>query len=85
MRMRANICGTGITRHLVWDAKAAAAVPIASPVTAEIVEEGDAVFLLRLSEGGDCVADTWHENIAAAKEQAAFEYGIADEDWVAVV
>ena len=57
---------------------------MAGPVTVEISEESDCAFLLRLDERGVCVADTWHEDVAAAKSQAAFEYGIADKDWTPV-
>jgi hypothetical protein len=40
--------------------------------------------LLRLNFEGVCVADTWHEDVAAAKAQAFFEYGIGEDDWSAV-
>lgn len=83
MRLRADIQVEGRTRHLVWDT-GAGAVPVARPSTLEIAEKSEGAFLLRLSESGDCVADTWHEDVAAAKSQAAFEYGIADEDWTPV-
>ena len=60
------------------------AVPIEQPARVEILEESDAVYLLRLNARGDCVADTWHEDVAAAKAQAAFEYQIDDDDWAPI-
>jgi hypothetical protein len=84
MRLRADIQKQGKTRHLLWDTKDAVAIPVDRPVRAEIVEESGAALLLRLDARGDCVADTWHEDVAAAKSQAAFEYGIYDADWVRV-
>ena len=84
MRLRANIIGDGKTRHLVWDTTSAAAAPTERPATAEIVEIGGAIYLLRLNAASECVADTWHPDVAAAEAQAAFEYGIGDDGWEAV-
>ena len=84
MWLRADIHVEGRTRHQIWDATASSAVSVKRPIAVEIVEESGAAFLLRLDERGDCVADTWHQDVAAAKSQASFEYGIGDEDWVAI-
>lgn len=51
------------------------------PVTVEIVEEDGAFFLLRLDDNGECIADTWHETVEAAKDQANFEFGVKEGDW----
>jgi hypothetical protein len=51
------------------------------PTTVEITEQEGAVFLLRLNRDGECIADTWHETIEAAKKQANFEFGIQNDDW----
>jgi hypothetical protein len=32
-------------------------------------------------DDGTCVADTWHDDLAAAKHQAQYEYGLTDKDW----
>lgn len=37
------------------------------------------IFLYRLNDKGDIIADTWHLTVEEAKEQAAFEYGVEDE------
>ena len=39
-----------------------------------IDEEVDGVFLLRYSAHAEFSGDTWHQDIAEAKEQAAFEF-----------
>lgn len=51
------------------------------PSTVEIAEQDGAVFLLRLDDAGECIADTWHESVDAAKEQANYEYGVEIGDW----
>ncbi len=81
MRLQATVLGEGKTRHLLWDAGNASAMPVEPPATVEIVEEAGAAYLLRFNTSGEYVADTWHEDGAAAKAQAAFEYGIGDDDW----
>jgi hypothetical protein len=45
------------------------------------VEQEGAIYLLRLHHDGECIADTWHESVEAAKAQATFEYGIEEGDW----
>jgi len=50
----------------------------------EIVEQSGSIYLLRMDEGGQCVADTWHATMESAKEQARVEYGIEDSDWAPV-
>lgn len=82
MRHTAEIRQEGATLHMLWDAPTSTAVPIGRPVTVEIADGDEGVYLFRLDERGECIADTWHENVEAAKAQAAFEYGLADEEWV---
>ena len=55
-------------------------LPVASLV--EIVEQHGAIYLLRLDADGECITDTWHETVDAAKQQASFEFGIGEEDWI---
>jgi hypothetical protein len=57
------------------------AMPSPDPKTAEVVEQEGEIYLLRLDDRGECIADTWHENVEAAKAQANFEFGIEDGDW----
>ena len=52
-----------------------------APNVVEVVEQAGAIYLLRLDERGHCIADTWHESVDAAKEQATFEFGIEEGDW----
>lgn len=52
------------------------------PVYVEIVQHEGAYYLFRNRADGVCIADTWHLTVQEAKEQAAFEYGITDDDWV---
>jgi hypothetical protein len=84
MRLRATVrAATGNTRHLratpLPDAIDVARLP--DPITVEIVEQDGAFYLLRLNERGECIADTWHETVDAAKAQAIFEFMIEDSDW----
>jgi hypothetical protein len=81
MRLRATVLREGKTRHLAGHAGSASAVSIERPTSLEIAEDAGAVYLLRLDGHGVCVADTWHEDVAAAKGQAQFEYGIGGKDW----
>lgn len=83
MRLQADIHREGSTKHTVWDATTSTAVPIARPVAVEIIEIKVGALLLRLDIRGDCLADTWHEDVEAAKRQAEFEYGVRPDDWTA--
>jgi hypothetical protein len=84
MKLRAVVRNvTGKTVHLrgerVVDGIGASTLP--APTSVEVVEQDGAFYLLRLDDDGKCIADTWHETVAAAKAQANFEYGIREEDW----
>jgi hypothetical protein len=84
MRLRATVRKvTGNTTH-VQGARLAGGLevtPIPNPKTVEVVEQDGALYLLRLDNRGECVADTWHETVEEAKEQAYFEFGVEDGDW----
>ena len=77
---------TGNTRHwrAVTDGSERRIEDAGAAVRVEIVEEDSGIFLLRFDSLDVCIADTWHENIKAAKEQAAFEYGLTEGDWQAL-
>jgi len=84
MRLRATVRKvTGNTTHLQAERPAGEfeVTRVADPKTVEIVEQEGAIYLLRLDDRGECVADTWHETVEAAKAQANFEFGIEDGDW----
>jgi hypothetical protein len=52
------------------------------PVVHVRIEADDLGFyLFRFDESGQMVADTWHQSLEEAKDQARFEYMIADDDW----
>lgn len=55
---------------------------VGAPYSLEIQESEGGVFLLYLSQTGDCIADTWHQTIGDAMAQAEFEFGIDENDWV---
>jgi hypothetical protein len=50
----------------------------------EIVEQHSAIYLLRLDADGKYLTDTWRETIDEAKQQATFEFGIAEGGWIDV-
>jgi hypothetical protein len=52
------------------------------PSFLEMVEQHGAIYLLRLDADGEYLTDTWHETIDAAKQQASFEFGISEGDWI---
>jgi hypothetical protein len=85
MCLRATVRSvTGKTRHLlgVQVAGEIKALPLPDPETVElVVEEDGTIFLLRFDDEGQCISDTWHETVEAAKAQANFEFGIEEGDW----
>jgi hypothetical protein len=68
---------TGMTRHSVSGNEAARFSGLV------IVEEGSggAHYLLYCDDEWAPITDTWHESIARAKEQAAFEYKGIEGAW----
>ena len=84
MRLRATVRKvTGHTMHSLVERPASdfEVTSLPDPKTVEIVEQEGAIYLLRLDDRGECVADTWHETFEEAKAQASFEFGIEDGDW----
>lgn len=84
MRLRATVRKvTGITTHLRAERPAGdlEVTTVPDPKTVEVVEQEGAIYLLRLNDRGEFLADTWHETVEAAKAQANFEFGIEDGDW----
>lgn len=50
-------------------------------VALEIKAEGDGFFVFYLDAAGQCLADTWHESLELAKNQAHLEFAIEETDW----
>lgn len=87
MRLRATVRHvTGNTSHLMARnlPDAIDVTKIRNPVSLEIVEQEGAFYLLRLNQHGECISDTWHESVGAAKTQAQFEFEVEDRDWTEV-
>jgi len=42
-------------------------IRIPDPAEVEVVEQDAAFYLLRLDSDGQCIADTWHASVEAAK------------------
>jgi hypothetical protein len=85
MRLRAKVSGsTGKTRHSIAtlvDGIPTPAKELPSPEWLEISEEDGGYYLFHFDAGGVCFADTWHQTLDEAKQQASFEFGIESEDW----
>jgi hypothetical protein len=83
MRLRASVRrATGNTRHVIHGAES---VDVASRIVWVEIEPADGMYnLFYFDANGDCVADTCHETVKQAKEQAQFEFEIEESDWTAV-
>ena len=82
MRIKAYVFKrTGKTSHYTnvdSDTISKGLEPLPIPKWVEISEEPDGFYLYHYSLDGECVADTWHETLEEAKEQASFEFEIED-------
>jgi hypothetical protein len=75
---------TGKTVHglgTIADGKPEVTNVLPAPDWVGIAREKDGYFLLHFNSESECVADTWHESLEAAKRQAEFEFNISDSDW----
>lgn len=85
MRLRARVRNvTGATRHYrahIAQSEVIRDELMPAPEWVEIRPADGAFYLLYFSEAGDCLTDTWHQTLAQAKAQAAFEFAIEDADW----
>lgn len=88
LRIRATVTGsTGKTRHSIGALVDGVPIPVkdlAVPKWVEIAEEDGAFYLLHLDSDGNCFADTWHQTLEEAKQQATFEFGITTDEWTDV-
>ena len=85
MRLRAKVSGsTGKTRHFIGDLVDGTPMSVENvrtPEWVEISEVDGAYYLFHLDAEGVCFADTWHQTLEEAKQQAAFEFGIEAKEW----
>ena len=84
MRLRAQVRNVTLTTTHSLRGTRGDVTSLPDPSVVEVVEQGGSFYLLRLDEHDECIADTWHQTVEAAKAQAAFEYEIKDGDWIAV-
>lgn len=47
-----------------------------------LVQRATGYSLYGLSDTGESAGDTWHPTLEEAKEQAVFQYGVADTAWL---
>lgn len=85
MKLRATVKGsTGKTKHTLGEFVEGKAVPVKTlpvPAWVEICAEDGAFYLLHFDAQGICFADTWHQTLEEAKQQAQFEFGISAAEW----
>ena len=70
---------TGRTRHR--NASHAGVVDVPMVISVRIEPVDGTFFLFRFDVAGNMVADTWHQSIREAQDQAHFEYNILPDDW----
>jgi hypothetical protein len=85
MRLRAAVkLVTGLAKHYsadVVDGQVVKTDELPAPSWVEIHSEGPYFYLLRLTEDGGCITDTWHQTLDEAMSQAQFEFGLEKGDW----
>jgi len=88
MRLRASVQqATGATEHRQATLVEGVLVPgeqLPVPTTVEIAQTQSGFFIFHYDANGHCLSDTWHATLVDAKEQARFEFGIEDADWMEV-
>ena len=85
MKLKAKVKhATGKTVHglgTIVDGKPVMTEVFPPPAWVEIVEENNAFYLLHFASDGQCMADTWHQTLDEAKQQASYEFEICEQDW----
>jgi len=88
MRIKAYVnTSTGKTKHYsvsIDPSNGKGLENISAPKWIEISEESDGFHLYHFGDDGICIADTWHETLEDAKEQATFEFDIKGDDWKSI-
>ena len=72
------------TRGAIVEGEAKTVAPMPLPDRIEIELDGaesQPCMMYRYTNDGDFCGDTWHETLAAAFEQANFEYGLTPADF----
>lgn len=71
---------TGLTRHFC------AGELLPPPVELKVVQYTDdcGFYLFYCDETGNEQADTWHESLEQALDQAEFEFGVKPREWAVV-
>ena len=87
-RLKATVKdATGNTTHSIGslkDGELRVEETIPMPAWVEIVKEGGGFYLMHFNEGGEVIADTWHQSVDDAKGQAEFEFGILSSEWTEI-
>jgi hypothetical protein len=68
---------TGKTRHYLGTAQ----VPPAAMLNIVKYPDDEGFYLLHIDEDGNEIADTYHDSLEAAKQQANWEYSVRVEEW----
>jgi hypothetical protein len=70
----------GLTNHTIRDGNAERSFPafVSLEIASYPGEEG--CYLFHLCDDGQ-VADTWHQNLDEAMNQAEWEFGVRQEEW----
>jgi hypothetical protein len=77
--------GTAVHRHAtIVEGRLVRGAQISTAVYVEISEASTGFSLFHHDADGSCVADTWHLTLDEAMEQAKFEFGIGETDWVSI-
>ncbi|MDA1055685.1 MAG: hypothetical protein O3C40_35265 [Planctomycetota bacterium] len=78
IRLRPDHKSTGNTRHTV------SGIVVEPPAELRIVQfDGDPGFyLIHFNEIGEEITDTYHDSCKQAMEQAEFEFGTKEKDWM---
>lgn len=72
------------TRHTIWDANGIRAYPPFVELVIAADSGKASCYLFHVCADGQ-VADTWHENVEDAVDQAAWECGVQPEEWTVPV
>lgn len=88
MRLRAMVHrSTGNTKQAIGGLKGdcvEAREELPMPAYVEIVDEDNGFYLHHYNSDGSSFADTWHQTLVEAKEQAEFEFGITGNQWQSI-
>ena len=88
MRLRAKVLqatGAAVHRHAtIVEGHLVRGAQISTAAHVEISEASTGFSLLHYDADENCVADTWHPTLDEAMDQAKFEFGIEEADWISL-